>query len=515
MSGGSGTQAPGRLGEPPEVCAGCVRLEQRVAALEAQLGRLENLRPVVRPSRPATRARGRRWQPTEDTPLLREYFECRQLEWQRSRGKCRMEFVHGDLVMAAEAVKVHFVSGDFKRSKGVALDFATSFGPVIMKKESYDVGEIKLQRKDETVLLNAVSKKRAANRLSDNPEAFLSGVVTALQSIRDYCRDKGVGRIAMVRLGAGLDRVHWRWTQQKLLEIFEGLDVVLAVYIRPRRWRRRETELQLQPPPSLDDLRHFPPPGGRGRRRGRGAVAGAERHVTGLRPGQVADACDGLVLARRPEVPKEPSARPEASADGRSASAGPVPAQVSSAIVTHLADLPPAAAVSQTHALSPSAPLVDLTAGQVLLQLDPLDVHVKDVDVPALDGRGAGVLTGSQGEGASRRSLAWEREPGASTKTASTVTGFVPAVPGLAPTHLVLPGEPLNLISTAPSIHVLAGGTGSLPEVSAHSQSGDVLDGLDDGEHDRNDDSLLLLHSPEEREAAPLAPPPGHLGSAF
>jgi hypothetical protein len=123
------------------------RLEQRVAALEAQLSRLENVRPTARPNRPATRARDRRWQPTEDTPLLREYFECRQHEWQRSRGKCRLEFVHGDLVTAMEAVKAHFVSGDFKRSKGVALDFVTSFGPVIMKKELYDVGEIKLQEK--------------------------------------------------------------------------------------------------------------------------------------------------------------------------------------------------------------------------------------------------------------------------------------------------------------------------------------------------------------------------------
>jgi hypothetical protein len=108
--------------------------------------------------------------------------------------------------------------------------------------------------------------------------------VAALQCARDFCKEKRLQRLAMVRLGAGLDRVNWKWTQQKILEVFEDFDITLAVYLRPRR----EVSLREQPAPDLRSDDHFPLLGGTGRR-----TVGAERQSPDLRPGRKVDACNG------------------------------------------------------------------------------------------------------------------------------------------------------------------------------------------------------------------------------
>jgi hypothetical protein len=402
-------------------------------------------------------------------------------------------------VTAQEDYKLHFVSGDMKRSKGVALELANLFGPV-EKTMNYDIGQIKVQEKGTCSLLNVVSKCRSFHRLSADPEKFLSGFVAALQCARDFCKEKRLQRLAMVRLGAGLDRVNWKWTQQKILEVFEDLDITLAVYLRPRR----EVSLREQPAPDLRSDDHFPLLGGRGRR-----TVGAERQSPDLRPGRKVDACNGLDQVRRPGAPNEPFARPEASADdGRRASTSPHVAQVSPDPFALFDDVSPTMAVIEPDTRPLSVPTdVMSAAGRPLLPFD-------DLAVPVLDGRGAGVVTGSQGAGASRHSLALAWEPGASTKTVSTVSGILPAVPGLAPSHLALSGEPLVLTGQSGQfILSAAGNAGAAPETFlplSRNFDGAATDG-----HDRSDSSMLLLGSPKERGGARPAPPPGRPGSDF
>jgi hypothetical protein len=500
MSGGGGHHALLRPPGSAENCAGCDALAVRVANLEARVRQLEAACPVIRPAQVVSRCD--KWQPSDSTPLLREYFGCRRNEWKKSRGKCRLVFVQGDLVTAQEDYKLHFVSGDMKRSKGVALELANVFGP-IEKTMHYDIGQIEVQEKGSSALLNVVSKRRLFHRMSANPERFLVGFVAALNSARDFCKERRLQRLAMVRLGAGLDRVNWKWTQQKILEIFEDLDITLAVYVRPRRGGSQHVSLQEQSTPDLGDEGHFPLLGGRGRR-----TVGAERQLSDLRPGRLVDACGGLDQVRRPGAPNKPSARPEASADdGRRASTSPRVAQVSPDPFALFDDVSPTTAVIEPDARPLSVPPVMSAAGCALMTFD-------DLDVPVLDDRGAGVATGSQGAGASRHSLALAWEPGASTKTVSTVSGILPAVPGLAPSHLALSGEPLVLTGQSEQfILSAAGNAGAAPETFlplSRNFDGAATDG-----HDRSDSSMLLLGSPKERGGARPAPPPGRPGSDF
>jgi hypothetical protein len=375
-------------------CAGCVLLRRRVAELTAELAAFRTgHQEVARP--PQQLPRVDKWRPTAETPLLQEYFGCRQLPWENSRGRARLIIVHGDLVSADEMFKMHFVSADMKRSKGVALRLAKVFGPV--PQDQNEIGSIQRQQKDGAFLLNLVTKRRYFHKPAANPERFLANIVAALVSLREYCKDKIIRRLALPRVGSNLDRVNWRWTQRKLLEIFAGVDIELVVYLGDRQSRRPAARRQ-QPPVSQPGARRQPPPGAlqqpasdasrqpspsklrqpaqlppqqpppgppppdsRSRTAfpplgGPGSRAKwRARRQAGLHRGIGADACGDPVLAGRPEASGGSPALPEAdnsAHDGARASARPSSgAQVSSPAL-FLPDLNPDVSASLAHKLN-------------------------------------------------------------------------------------------------------------------------------------------------------------------
>jgi len=276
---------------------------------------------------------------------------------------------------------MHFVSADLRRSKGVALRLAEMFGPVDLRKGGECVvGLVKMQRLEikgghVTHLLNLITKRKYFHKPAANPERFLSDIVTALRNLRDYCDKMRIRRLALPRVGSNLDRVNWRWTQRKLLEIFADLDIELVVYLgdrRPRRAQRTSVDGQPRPPDvsSRTDFPALPAPEERAIR--------PEGRQAGLHKGEGADACGGPVLAGRPEASViGPPALPEAdnsANDGASASAQP-------------------SSLSQVS--SPEAPNLPFSASENLeRQLNPplvLFPHVTDAGerVAAVDGLGS------------------------------------------------------------------------------------------------------------------------------
>jgi hypothetical protein len=172
-----------------------------------------------------------------------EYFEYRTGDFQQTRGKCKLTIVQGNLVDADEKYKMHFVSADMKHSRGVAVAFAEAYGPVDMPEIPLKVGDIYEQFKNGTILLNLVHKEKYFFKFGVDPEVFLSNIVEALMQMKEYCVQNDVKRLALVRVASVTDKVHWRWTQRKILEIFEDVDITLALYLqkRPRRTFHKTT----------------------------------------------------------------------------------------------------------------------------------------------------------------------------------------------------------------------------------------------------------------------------------
>jgi hypothetical protein len=365
----------------------CVALRRRVSQLERENAALRAAQVQQRAPRDSERPASQRvdrWRPSDSTPLLREYFSCRREPWQTEKGQCRLRVEKGDIVSANETWKMHFVSADLRRSKGVALRLAEVFGPVDLRKGGECVvGLVKMQRLVQggqvTHLLNLITKRKYFHKPAANPERFLSDIVTALRNLRDYCEKMRIRRLALPRVGSNLDRVNWRWTQRKLLEIFEDLDIELVVYLGDRRPRqaRRTSSVAGQPPtlkqplpPDVSSRTDFP------------ALKDPEKRPEGLQAGlhkgEGADACGGSVLAGRPEASViGPPALPEAgnsANDGASASAQP-------------------SSLSQvSHSATPSIASAALNNLEHPLNLPPvLFPHVTDAGerVAAVDGLGS------------------------------------------------------------------------------------------------------------------------------
>jgi hypothetical protein len=170
--------------------------------------------------------------------LLREYFEFRKSDFQQERGKAKLTVVQGDLVTANEKYKMHFTSADMKRTRGVAVPFAAEYGPADLSQVKLKVGDIYEQSKNDTTLLNLVHKDKYFFKFHVDPEKFLANITVALEKLRDYCVDKKIERLALVRVASMTEKVHWRWTQHKLLEIFENVDITLALYLQKKPKKR-------------------------------------------------------------------------------------------------------------------------------------------------------------------------------------------------------------------------------------------------------------------------------------
>jgi hypothetical protein len=215
-------------------CPRCRELEQLVAILREQIN--VNNTPTKRPN-------SEKWTASDEKPFLQEYFEYRKSDFEREKGLCKLTIVRGSLVDAEEDYKVHLVSADMKRSRGVAVAFADAYGPVDMANHNFKVGDIHEQSKNGSTLLNLVHKDKYFFKFGYDPNAFLSNIVDALAKLKEYCIEKDIKRLALVRIAANTERVHWRWTQRKLLEIFKDVEITLAVYLHnpPRKFFHKTT----------------------------------------------------------------------------------------------------------------------------------------------------------------------------------------------------------------------------------------------------------------------------------
>jgi hypothetical protein len=104
-----------------------------------------------------------------------------------------------------------------------------------------------------------VHKDKYFFKFGYDPNAFLSNIVDALASLKEYCVLHDIKRLALVRIASNTERVHWRWTQMKLLEIFSELEITLVIYLHklPKKFFHETTSTPADAP-AVTDLRTGP-----------------------------------------------------------------------------------------------------------------------------------------------------------------------------------------------------------------------------------------------------------------
>lgn len=121
---------------------------------------------------------------------------------------------------------VNCVAADMLMRQGVAAEFVNKFGGQRdLLRQHVPVGGVAfLQR--ERALFYLVSKEKSFNKPT------LSNLVKCLVALRDKCQELNILKVAMPKIGAGLDGLKWEEVKKEINKIFVDSGVEVLVYTK-------------------------------------------------------------------------------------------------------------------------------------------------------------------------------------------------------------------------------------------------------------------------------------------
>ena len=139
---------------------------------------------------------------------------------------CVMTSEHGDLFdVGADYALCHCISKDLKMSSGIAVAFKDKFGGLAeLRRQCIDVGDVGVLYRDGRYVYYLVTKARYYDKPS------MSSLSAALVAMRGHILANGVRRLAMPRIGCGLDRLAWNEVKDRILSTFS--DTTLEIQVR-------------------------------------------------------------------------------------------------------------------------------------------------------------------------------------------------------------------------------------------------------------------------------------------
>ncbi len=149
--------------------------------------------------------------------------------------------IRGDLFTSSNDTSLaHCVSKDLSMSKGIAKLFRDKFGGINeLKKQGMIVfvflfnwlvyldvqigGCAYLNPKDRYVFY-LVTKERYFHKPT------MSSLESSLRAMRELCIEKNVRRLAMPRIGCGLDKLDWDKVSELIQRVFHNDDIEITIY---------------------------------------------------------------------------------------------------------------------------------------------------------------------------------------------------------------------------------------------------------------------------------------------
>ncbi|KAH8370622.1 hypothetical protein KR093_004348 [Drosophila rubida] len=145
--------------------------------------------------------------------------------------KCQITEAKGNLFSAPENFAlVHSVSADFAMCAGINLQFRCKFGHVDdLKKQQKHTGNVAVLEQGGRFIYNLVTKERAHEKCT------YTALYYALLAMREHMRENGVSKLAIPRLGCGIDRLDWLRVRSLLELVFvsDSVDIIAFFYEPP------------------------------------------------------------------------------------------------------------------------------------------------------------------------------------------------------------------------------------------------------------------------------------------
>ncbi|CAI6368288.1 unnamed protein product [Macrosiphum euphorbiae] len=138
----------------------------------------------------------------------------------------RVKEESGDLFDAPSDYSLaHCISQDVKMSQGTALMFRRKFGNVeILKSQHPRFHEVLYIRQENRYILYMVTKPRYWQKPS------LEDMFLTLQSLKSVCIELDIDKLAMPRIGSGIDQLDWSAIRTMIRFVFKEIDIKIHVY---------------------------------------------------------------------------------------------------------------------------------------------------------------------------------------------------------------------------------------------------------------------------------------------
>lgn len=122
----------------------------------------------------------------------------------------------------------HCISGDFTLGAGIAKQFVDIYNMRFKLHKNFplpnsngNVGEALLIDN----VFNLVTKSRYYNKPT------YDSLRDALEDMRRQCEELDITKIAMPRIGCGLDRLEWVNVEEIIVEVFDGMDIEILICV--------------------------------------------------------------------------------------------------------------------------------------------------------------------------------------------------------------------------------------------------------------------------------------------
>lgn len=139
--------------------------------------------------------------------------------------RCVLWEEHGDLFeVGPEWSLCHCVSKDLEMGMGIAVDFKKLFGGLQdLHRQQPEVGGVLVLQKKGRFVYYLVTKNKAGGKPS------IQTLEASLCAMKEQMAKDGVRKLAMPKIGCGLDRLSWGTVLDLLLRVFDDMDVELQV----------------------------------------------------------------------------------------------------------------------------------------------------------------------------------------------------------------------------------------------------------------------------------------------
>ncbi|XP_071057514.1 uncharacterized protein [Onthophagus taurus] len=132
----------------------------------------------------------------------------------------------GDLFCADDEYALgHCVAEDMNMGSGIATEFRSKFKRVDeLLEQRIRQGDVATLLVDKRYVYYLVTKRYS------NGKPTYETLFRSLRRMREHALDKGVKKIALPRIGCGLDGLEWKMVKSMLQFIFKGVDVEIKIY---------------------------------------------------------------------------------------------------------------------------------------------------------------------------------------------------------------------------------------------------------------------------------------------